>query len=94
MAKAPIYKERGANPATGKITQLWEVVDKLQEICPNELHNQLVGAINDLIDSCEAKSAVKRGTSIVGFGVDKAQKAIECDKAIAILKQIKAIKAW
>jgi hypothetical protein len=40
------------------------------------------------------KPIFKTGVDPIGFGVRKAEKAIACDHAIAIIRQIKALKAW
>lgn len=47
-----------------------------------------------LEDACKATKNLTRGGACTGFGVDKARKEIACDGVVAVIKQIKNIKAW
>lgn len=51
-------------------------------------------ALGDVKVGMYATVPLTRNGQEVGYGVSKVDKAIACDTAIAILRQIKAIKAW
>ena len=92
--RAPIYLKHGTNPAQLLLTELMDSATKLREQCPPELYDDLLIKINQLDEACRASLNIFRNTRVIGSGVDKAKKAIACDNVIAIIKQIKNIKAW
>jgi hypothetical protein len=95
-AKAPIYDQRFFRAMQGELNDLREVCTQLREYAPKALSEKLDAAmVVALGKSLEAtKPIFKTGVDPIGFGVRKAEKAIACDHAIAIIRQIKALKAW
>jgi hypothetical protein len=94
-AKAPVYDRRFFQAMMGELRDLQDLLPKLQECAPKELADQLVAAVAAIGKSLKAtKPIYKYGATPAGFGVSKVDKAIACDHAIAIIRQIKALKAW
>jgi hypothetical protein len=94
VTKAPIYQEHGFNSAIHLISEIRIAATDLKDQCPPELYNRLLTKIHMLEDACKATKNLTRGGACAGFGVDKARKEIACDGVVAIIKQIKNIKAW
>ena len=94
MAKAPVYHEENTLPMEVEFAKLREIAQALSEFAPDVLVNFLWDAIDNLEDAAKATKPIYRGSQQTGYGVDKAKKAIACDNAIAIIKQIRALKAW
>jgi hypothetical protein len=95
MSKAPVYDRRFFQAMQGELRDLQDLLPKLRECAPKELADQLVAAVAAVGKSLEAtKPLYKLGAVPAGFGVGKVEKAIACDHAMAILRQIKALKAW
>lgn len=90
--KAPVYEN--ANPLANEIAQLHKAIAPLLDTASEELRQQAFDALNALDAACKATLTIRRGGCKVGYGLDKAQKAIACDTVIAIVKQIKAERAW
>jgi hypothetical protein len=67
---------------------------QLRECVPSELSNQLEAAFTDLQAATRANLPITKTGMRIGYGINKANKAIACDTAIAIIRQIKALKAW
>jgi hypothetical protein len=94
-AKAPVYDQRDFRAMQGELHDLRELCTKLREYAPKALSDKLDAALTALGKSLEARHPIhKHGAEPIGFGVDKVEKAIACDHAIAIIRQIKALKAW
>lgn len=96
MSKAPVYDRRFFQAMQGELQALRELLPKIREHIPAELAAQLISAVAAVGKSLEAIQPIHRGSAVepIGFGVRKVEKAIACDTAIAILRQIKALKAW
>jgi len=94
MSKAPVYMESGYNPAKSLLEELRIAATDLQDQCPPEIYSNLLIKIGKLEEACKATKNITRNGGYVGSGVDKAKKAIACDGVVAIIKQIKNIKAW
>jgi hypothetical protein len=95
MAKAPIYDQRDFRAMQSELQDLRELCTKLREYAPKALSDRLDAALAALGTSLEARYPIHRnGVEPIGFGVGKVEKAIACDHMIAILRQIKALKAW
>jgi hypothetical protein len=94
VAKAPIYREEDASTMTREITELRLICGELKEYAPPELYDQLMAAVDAVEEATRANTPIFRGSHRVGYGVKKAQKDLACDKAMVILKAIKAGKGW
>lgn len=94
MAKAPVYEKKDNLPMAVEFAKLREIVQPIADHAPKALTDLLWIALDDLERAAKATEALYRGSHMVGYGVDKAKKAIACDNAIAIIKQIRALKAW
>jgi len=77
-----------------EITELRLVCSELKQYAPTDLYAQLMAAVDAVEGAARANTQIFRGSHPVGFGVDKAQKALACDKAMVLLKAIKAGKGW
>jgi hypothetical protein len=94
-AKAPVYDQRNFRAMQGELYDLRELCTELREYAPKGLSDKLDAALTALGKSLEATKPIYRSSvKPIGFGVAKAEKAIACDHAIAIIRQIKALKAW
>jgi len=91
---APIYTDRNHLPLQAEFDKLWVVCMQLREYAPSELSNQLEAAFTDLQAATRANLPITKGLTQIGYGISKAKKAVACDTAIAIIRQIKALKAW
>jgi hypothetical protein len=89
----PVYREK-IIACQKRFDELYEVLPQVKEFCPPELWVSLNTAIANCKLDCVADIPISRGGIPKGFGVNKAKKAIACDNIIAIVKQIKALKAW
>lgn len=89
-----MYQNENANPLAMELSQLRDAIAPLLDGTSDELKRRALDALNALDAACKAKLAIRRGGTKCGYGIDKAQKAIACDTVIAIVKQIKAEKAW
>jgi len=58
-----------------------------------DLFTQLKEAVDNLEHTMQASEPIYR-TSIVGYGVSKAKRAIAADAVISIARQIKGLKGW
>jgi len=94
MAKAPVYTTQNHLPLQAEFDKLRDICEQLRKYTPSELHIQLEVALGDLRAAARAVVPISRAGGHVGYGIDKTQKAIACDTAIAIIRQIKALKAW
>ena len=94
MAKAPVYIEKDTLPMKVEFAKLREIAITVASYAPEHLTDPLWAAIDELEKASKATKSIYRGSYKVGYGVDKAKKAIACDNAIAIIRQIKALKAW
>lgn len=67
-------------------------------LCDTELLQQLDIAFAVLREKMKATLPIKkntlRGSTVIGFGVDKTQRGIAADSVISIAKAIKALKGW
>lgn len=59
-----------------------------------DLYDMLIGAITEVRISMLANIPISKNGHRVGFGLDKAKKAIAVDNAISILRQIKSLSGW
>lgn len=91
---APVYKTENQLPLQAEFNKLQDICEQLHKHTPGELHVQLEVALGDLRAAARAVVPINRAGGRVGYGIDKTQKAIACDTAIAIIRQIKALKAW
>lgn len=91
MTKAPVYRERGTTTAEKELKELRELCSQLKD---HPLYEKLMDAVCRIETATVADTKVFRGNVPVGYGIKKAEKVIACDSAIAIIKQIKAMKAW
>ena len=92
--RAPVYTEENASPLAKELAQLRAAIEPLLDGTSDELKQRAVEALNALEAKCKATLPIRRGGCKVGYGLDKVQKAIACDTVIAIVKQIKAERAW
>lgn len=92
--KAPIYRTENAEPLKAELDQLQEVCKDLTPHMPGYMMERLMAAIGAVEEASKATVPIKKGGCSVGYGLDATQKAIACDTAIAILRQIKAAKGW
>jgi len=92
--RAPVYAEENASPLSVELAQLRAAIEPLLDVASDDLKQRAVEALNALEAACKATVPVRRGGCKVGYGLDKAQKAIACDTMIAIVRQIKAERAW
>ena len=102
MTSRNIYANYGVSPLAERVAALWQVVEQLRLVAPPDLVKQLSEAVSDLEKACQAvvpvsrppqeKAGLYRGAK--GYGIDHSQKAIACDHAMAILKQIRAVRGW
>jgi hypothetical protein len=92
---APIYINEGSCPVNDELNELNRVLGDLkQAMGDHALIDQALDAVGRIRSSASANVPISRGSRRVGFGIDKVQKAIACDQAISIIKQIKSLKAW
>jgi len=96
---SPIYREEGACPVQKELDELNKIVDGLhKELGQHPLILAAFDAIRRLKLAATATVRISRGgrpeSHITGYGIPKMEKAIACDQAIAIIKQIKALRAW
>ena len=93
--KAPVYTHYNYLPFVSHFDNIRKLTSKIAEFCPdNKLIDLLYEAINDLEEASKASMSITKGGLRAGYGIDKAKKAIACDNVIAIVKQVKALKAW
>jgi hypothetical protein len=90
---SPYYKD-GTVVAKKERDELWEIIYSLKETIPYELYLQLNSSMTRVDQACIPTVPISRAGSRVGMGLSKSQKAIACDQMSAIIKQIKALKAW
>lgn len=90
MARALIYQKEGHLPMKVEFEKLRALCTQLREYAPSELANQLDAAFLELEEATRAKLKLNKGTFEVGFGVNKAKKAIACENIITLARQIKA----
>jgi len=89
----PIYRENH-QIMVKELTELTNIVDEISGYAPGDLMTKLRDAVTRVEEACVATRSITKGVCEVGVGVGKVEKAIACDTAIAILRQIKSIKAW
>lgn len=96
MSKAPYWKNKSHNPCINELKELASIVNQIGEIIghTSEIYIKLIDCIKRLENACQAEVAISRGGTHVGYGLKKSEKAIACDQAIAVIRQIKAMKAW
>jgi hypothetical protein len=102
MTSRDIYANYGDSPLAERVAALWQVVEQLRLVTPPDLVKQLADAVSDLEKACQAvvpvsrppqkKAGLYKGAK--GYGINAAKKAIACDTAMSILKQIKAVRGW
>ncbi len=90
---ATVYK-KDAEVAKVERDSLWGMIHALKGLIPDELYTQLQTSMSDVDQACVPKVPIWRGYTQIGVGLSKSQKAIACDQMSAIIKQIKALKAW
>lgn len=90
----PIYHEEGHQIMKTELAQLRAAVDEVSGYAPGDLMTALRGAVTDVEEACKATRTITKGGCAIGSGIDKAKKAIACDTAIAVIRQIKAARAW
>lgn len=91
---APIYRENACSPLSKEVEKLEALCVQFREFTPPELYDQLNEALDALRVAARATIPITKGSMRWGYGIDKAKKAVACDTAIAIIRQIKAFKAW
>jgi hypothetical protein len=91
MSKAPIYREKGVQVVPTLIQKLRDIANQFPD-CENK--TQLLMAIDEVEEQTTTSVKINKGNMTVGFGLDKTKKAIACDTAISILKQIRALGGW
>ena len=91
---ASAYREKNHLPLQAQFDKLWIVCMQLREYAPPELIDQLEAAFTELQEATKANLRITKAGSSIGFGVNKVKKTVACDTAIAIIRQIKALKAW
>lgn len=89
----PIYQE-GHQIMKAELAQLRAAVDEVSSYAPDDLMTSLREAVICVEEACEANKTITKGGRACGAGIDKAKKAIACDTAIAVIRQIKAVRAW
>lgn len=97
--KAPVYRTKEAEPCKDEIARLRVVCGELAASCSAAVEaSRLLDDLRQAIDAVEAAAKatvpIRSGSVPIGYGLDKHRKAVACDTAIAILKQIKAEKGW
>ena len=92
--KPPFYREPGVLPTKDMFEKLSEAVDALEPHAPPELMRDLRTAVEEARVASTTRIPISKGSTRVGYGVSKADKAIACDNVVAIIRQIKAAKAW
>ena len=90
---ATVYK-KDAEVAKVERDSLWGMIHALKGLIPDELYTQLQTSMSDVDRACVPIVPIWRGYTQIGVGLSKSQKAIACDQMSAIIKQIKALKAW
>jgi len=72
------------------------LIYKEQEIPPNfqGLLKRLGDVFYEIEESCKPNMPIQRSGRPVGWGINGSNKAIACDCAISILKEIKSKKGW
>jgi len=93
MAKAPVYRKKGAPTCVDLIEDLRAQCANLSEV-DVELYRHLHSTLDELETACRAVLPISKGGHRIGFGVDKTQRNICVATAMEILRQIKAVKAW
>ena len=92
MPQAPIYKTEGVS--TVDLKPLRDAVAALRGNAPSDLLADLSWAVAELELAVKAVVPIARGGRQLGYGVDKAKKAIACDLVISIVREIKKVKGW
>jgi hypothetical protein len=92
--KAPIYQNRNARPLANEIKELRNICEKVRDMVPVELWTELMIAIQDVEDGATASVEITSHGRTAGWAISKQKKAIACDQAIAILRNIKSTKGW
>lgn len=92
--KPPIYREQGTLPTADLFDKLEQAVTALEPHTSPEWLANLRASIAEAKQASIANVPISRGGSRVGYAVSKADKAIACDNVMAIVKQIKATRAW
>ena len=91
---APIYREQSAEPMKTQIEELRSTADTLKDQCDVDLWVRLHAAIDRVEEAAKATIPITKAGRTVGYGINKAEKAIACDHLISVVKQIKALRAW
>jgi hypothetical protein len=91
MKREPIYRQE-CEPLAETIARLREVCSEID--APPELLARLQDAICEVEEASRAKVPITNHGKRVGFGIGQAEKAVACDAAISLLRQIKAVKGW
>lgn len=91
-----IYRNENFEPFDAEFRRLEEIAGELRAsgIVPDALITELDRAVRDCRQASMACRRVTRGGRQVGYGVDGSAKAIACETAIAILREIKKAKGW
>jgi len=91
MKRQPIY-QRECEPLAGTIAKLREVCSEID--APGELLARLQDAIHEVEQAAKADAPITNRSERVGYGIRQLEKAVACDAAISLLRQIKAVKGW
>ena len=94
MAKGRAYREEDCIPFEDKLERVEQLCNELIGENKGGLAEQLHNALDALRAASKAKKVIHRGQHPIGFGLDKAEKAIAVDTVIAILRQIKSFPSW
>jgi hypothetical protein len=94
MGKGRIYREEDYIPVEDKLERIEQLCNDIIGDNTGGIAEELRTALDALRGACKANKQITRGTMKIGFGIDKAEKAIACDTVIAILRQIKSLPSW